>query len=149
MRKWPWSVRVPDIACVALGGNLGDRGAYLAAARAALSLVPGVRLIAASRIEETAPLGACRQGAYFNQMVALATRLDPHALLARLQRIEHQLGRVRARHWGARTIDLDIVQFGSQRVSSATLTIPHPGLAQRDFWLRELAELQLMIAAAS
>lgn len=139
---------MPDIASVAVGGNLGDRGAYLAAARAALTLVPGVRLIAASSIEETIPLGACCQGAYFNQMVALATSLTPHALLARLQRIEHQLGRVRTSHWGARTIDLDIVEFGSQCVSSPSLTLPHPGLAQRDFWLRELGELRSMLGAA-
>ena len=138
-----------DVACVALGGNLGDRGAYLAAARAALTLVPGVRLIAASRVEETTPLGASRQGAYFNQMVALATTLTPHALLARLQVIEQRLGRVRTTHWGPRTIDLDIVRFGLQRVSSVTLTVPHPGLAERDFWQRELAELQPTIDAAS
>lgn len=138
-----------DIACVALGGNLGDRGAFLAAARSALTLVPGIRLVAASRVEETIPLGACRQGAYLNQMLALATTLTPHALLARLHVIEQQLGRVRTVRWGARTIDLDIVQFGATRMSSASLTLPHPGLAQRDFWQRELAELQPIVSAAS
>lgn len=140
---------MPDVAWVALGGNLGDRGAYLAAARTALTLVPGIRLIAASRVEETSPLGASRQGAYFNQMVALATSLTPHELLARLQAIEQRLGRVRAVRWGSRTIDLDIVRFGSQRVTSASLTIPHPGLAEREFWQRELAELQPLIDAVS
>ena len=138
-----------DIACVALGGNLGDRAAFLAAARAAITLVPGVHLLAASRVEETIPLGALHQGAYYNQMVALATTLTPHALLARLQAIELKLGRVRAIRWGPRTIDLDIVRFGSQCVSSTTLTVPHPGLPHRDFWQRELAELQPMIDAAS
>lgn len=95
------------------------------------------------------PLGAFRQGAYLNQMLALATTLTPHALLARLHVIEQQLGRIRTVHWGARTIDLDIVQFGARRMSSASLTLPHPGLAQRDFWQRELAELEPMISAAS
>lgn len=138
-----------EIACVALGGNLGNRWAFLAAARTALTLLPGVRLIAASRVEETAPLGWSRQAAYLNQMVALATSLTPDALLVRLQAIEQRLGRVRAIHWGPRTIDLDIVRFGARRISNARLTVPHPGLAHRDFWQRELAELQPLIDAAS
>ena len=112
-------------------------------------LLPSVRLIAASRVEETAPLGSSRQGAYLNQMVALATSLTPEALLAHLQAIEQRLGRVRAKRWGPRTIDLDLVRFGSRRLSSASLTVPHPGLDHRDFWQRELAELQPMIDAAS
>lgn len=149
MRMWPWNARVTEIACVALGGNLGDRLAFLAAARTALTLLPGVRLIAASRVEETAPLGSSRQAPYLNQMVALATSLSPNALLVRLQAIEQRLGRVRATHWGSRTIDLDIVRFGSRRMSNPWLTVPHPGLADRDFWQRELAELQPLIAAAS
>lgn len=138
-----------EIACVALGGNLGDRWAFLGAARSALTLLPGVRLIAASRVEETAPLGASRQGAYLNQMVALATSLAPDALLFHLHVIEQRLGRVRAIRWGSRTIDLDIVRFGSLRIASASLTVPHPGLEDRDFWQRELAELQPLIDAAS
>ena len=149
MRKWPWNAPVTEVACVALGGNLGDRPAFLAAARAALTLIPGVRLIAASRVEETAPLGSSRQGPYLNQMVALSTSLAPDALLVRLQAIEQRLGRIRAMHWGPRTIDLDIVRFGSRLVSSAWLTVPHPGLPHRDFWQRELAELQPFIDAAS
>jgi len=140
---------VTEIACVALGGNLGDRLAFLAAARTALTLLPGVRLIAASRVEETAPLGSSRQAPYLNQMVALATSLTPDALLVRLQAMEQRLGRVRAMRWGSRTIDLDIVRFGSRRMSSSWLTVPHPGLAHRDFWQRELAELQPLIDAAS
>lgn len=138
-----------EIACVALGSNIGDRSAYLAAARVALTLLPGVRLLAASRVEETAPLGASRQGAYLNQMVAVSTLLSPDALLAHLQSIERRLGRVRAERWSSRTIDLDIVQFGTRHMATASLTLPHPGLVDRDFWRRELAELQPSIADAS
>ena len=138
-----------EVAYVALGGNLGDRGAFLAAARAAITLIRGVRLIATTPVEETIPLGAARQGPYFNQMVAMATTLAPHALLARLQGIELQLGRVRGARWGSRTIDLDIVQFGARCISSAILTVPHPGLVERDFWQRELAALQRVINAAA
>ncbi len=129
-------------AFVALGSNLGDREGHLAAARAALAALPRTRLVAASRVEETAPLGGMDQPAYLNQMVALETRLEPRALLAACQAIEHSRGRVRTGHWGARTLDLDIVRYGDRRVDEPDLIIPHPGLLHRDFWQRELAELE-------
>ena len=127
---------------IALGSNLGDRGAHLAAARTALGALPGTRVVAASGIEETTPLGGKPQPAYLNQMVLLETSLDPHALLEACHAIEDAQGRVRAEHWGSRTIDLDIVRFGARRVSEPDLIIPHPELPHRDFWLRELAELR-------
>jgi 2-amino-4-hydroxy-6-hydroxymethyldihydropteridine diphosphokinase len=129
-------------AFVALGSNLGDRAAHLAAARAALARLPGTRLVAASGVEETAPLGGKAQPAYLNQMVLLETRLDPRALLEACQAIERAEGRVRGERWGSRTLDLDIVRFGDRRVAEPDLIIPHPELDHRDFWQRELAELQ-------
>jgi 2-amino-4-hydroxy-6-hydroxymethyldihydropteridine diphosphokinase len=140
---------VAEIAFIALGANLGDRASYLAAARAALSIVPGVELLAASTVEETAPLGAHAQGPYLNQMVAIATSLEPHALLARLHGIETRLGRVRTKRWAARTIDLDIVRYGEREISSTSLVLPHPGLADRDFWKRELVELEHLLGTAA
>jgi 2-amino-4-hydroxy-6-hydroxymethyldihydropteridine diphosphokinase len=137
-----------EIAFIALGANLGDRAANLSAARAALSMVAGVDLLAASSVEETVPLGSLVQGPYLNQMVAVATTLEPHALLLRLQRIEGQLGRIRTQRWGARTIDLDIVRFGERSLQSPTLVLPHPGLAERAFWLREVAELDQLLGVA-
>jgi 2-amino-4-hydroxy-6-hydroxymethyldihydropteridine diphosphokinase len=131
-----------DIAYIAIGSNLGDRDAYLAQARAALAALPGSRLLAVSSIEETAPLGGSVQGSYLNQMAALETTLAPHALLASLQRIEREAGRTREERWGARTLDLDIVVFANQTMSDPSLTVPHPGLATRDFWQRELTELR-------
>jgi 2-amino-4-hydroxy-6-hydroxymethyldihydropteridine diphosphokinase len=129
-------------AFVALGSNLGDREGHLAAARAALAALPRTRLVAASRVEETAPLGGMDQPPYLNQMVVLETRLEPRALLAACQAIEQSRGRVRAGHWGARTLDLDIIRYGDRRVEEPDLIIPHPGLPHRDFWQRELAELE-------
>ena len=131
-----------ELAFVALGSNLGDRVEHLAAARAALAALPRTRLVAASRVEETAPLGGMEQPPYLNQMVALETRLDPRALLAACQAIERSRGRVRTEHWGARTLDLDIVRYGDRRVAEPDLIIPHPELPNRDFWQRELAELE-------
>ena len=99
---------------VALGSNLGDREAHLAAARAALAALPRTRLVGASRVEETAPLGGMEQPPYLNQMVLLETALEPRALLAACQAIERSRGRVRAEHWGSRTLDLDIVRYGDR-----------------------------------
>ncbi len=131
-----------ESAYVALGSNLGDRRAHLAGARRALAALPGTELVAASTIEETAPLGGADQPPYLNQMVLLATRLDPDALLAACHEIERAAGRERRTRWASRTLDLDIVQFGDRRLARADLTLPHPGLAEREFWRRELAELQ-------
>jgi 2-amino-4-hydroxy-6-hydroxymethyldihydropteridine diphosphokinase len=132
----------PDIAYVALGSNLGDRAAYLAKAREGLARIPATRLIGESTIEETAPLGPIAQGPYLNQMVALETTLDPTALLAALQDIERQLGRVRDQRWGPRTLDLDLVLMERQRSDDPRCRVPHPELVHRPFWLRELAQLR-------
>ncbi len=138
-----------DLAFIALGANLGDRAANLSAARAALSLVRGVRLVAASHVEETAPLGGRVQGPYLNQMVAVTTTLEPHALLARLQTIERQLGRIRRERWGPRIIDLDIVRYGARSLVSPTLILPHPGIFHRAFWQREIAEIEHLLQVAA
>jgi 2-amino-4-hydroxy-6-hydroxymethyldihydropteridine diphosphokinase len=138
-----------EVAFIALGANLGDRSANLSAARNALTLLSGVELLAASSVEETVPLGSRVQGPYLNQMVAVATTLEPHALLMRLQRIERQLGRIRAERWGARTIDLDVVRFGRRKLVSPTLVLPHPGLPHRAFWQREVAELEQLLKVAA
>jgi 2-amino-4-hydroxy-6-hydroxymethyldihydropteridine diphosphokinase len=129
------------LAYIALGSNLGDRNQLLAGARAALAALPGSRVVAESSVEETAPVSDVPQGAYLNQMVALETTLAPRELLTALQRIEHDAGRVRAVHWGPRTLDLDIVRYGDVRIAEPDLTIPHPQLSNRDWWRRELAEL--------
>jgi 2-amino-4-hydroxy-6-hydroxymethyldihydropteridine diphosphokinase len=129
-------------AYLALGSNLGDRAGHLAAARAALAALPGTRLVAESGVEETAPLAGMEQPAYLNQMVLLETALEPRALLAACQAIERSRGRVRAERWGARTLDLDIVRYGHRRIADPDLIIPHPELSNREFWIRELAELE-------
>lgn len=131
---------------VALGSNLEDRAAHLAYARARLAALPGTRLLQQSVVEETAPLGPVPQGAYLNQMVLLDTTLEPGELLARLHAIEAERGRDRRAglRWGPRTLDLDIVRYGDRVVREPDLTIPHPELPNRDFWLREIAELDAL-----
>ncbi len=136
----------PERVYVALGSNLGDRAGHLQLARRSLAALPHTRVLAASGIEETPPLGPPRQGMYLNQMLALETSLAPHDFLDRLQAIEDRAGRVRAPgvRWGPRTLDLDIVRFGERAVADPALTLPHPGLATREFWRRELAELDAL-----
>ena len=126
---------------MALGSNMGDRAAHLAYARDRLASLPDSRVLKHSRIEETAPIGPVPQGPYLNQMVLLETGLEPQILLDHLHAIEAERGRERRVRWGPRTLDLDIVRYGDRVVQQPELTIPHPGLPHRDFWLRELAEL--------
>jgi len=132
-----------EVVYAALGSNLGDRARHLAAARAELAGLPGTRLTAASRVEETAPLGPVAQGAYLNQMLRLETTLAPDVLLAAAQRIERGAGRRRdpAARWGPRTLDIDLVLVGTRAIETPRLRVPHPELARRDFWQHELAEL--------
>ena len=137
-----------DLVYVALGSNIGDRAATLARARDAIASLKTTRLVAESAVEETAPLGAVPQGPYLNQMVAVETELTPRALFAALQRIERAAGRVRTVRWGPRTLDLDIVMIDGREFADGVLTVPHPELANRDFWQRELEELQGALPAA-
>lgn len=133
-------------AFIALGSNVGDREGHLAHARVRLGALPGTRLVAVSRVEETAPLRgrgvAVAQAAYLNQMVLLETSLSPAELLAHCRTIEAERGRERRERWGPRTLDLDIVRYGARTVRERDLTIPHPELPNRDFWRREIAELE-------
>ena len=129
-------------AYIALGSNLGDRPAHLAAARESLAHIPDTRVIAVSRVEETAPLGGMDQPPYLNQMALVETRLSPRELLQACRAIEEAAGRIRTERWGPRTLDLDLVRFGNRTIEDPDLVIPHPGLPHREFWQRELTELR-------
>ena len=131
-------------AYIALGSNLGDRAGYLAEARRQLADLPNTRLCGVSAVEETSPLGGLDQPGYLNQMVALDTALTPHELLQACRRLEGEAGRVRDVRWASRTLDLDLVRYGETTLREPDLVLPHPGLPERDFWRRELAELERM-----
>ncbi len=127
---------------VALGSNLGDRERHLALARLRLAELPRTELVKVSVVEQTEPLGDVPQGPYLNQMALLRTALDPHDLFERCRAIEQEAGRERRERWGPRTLDLDIVRFGDLELNHQDLRIPHPELANRAFWVRELEELE-------
>ena len=102
---------------------------------------PHVRLARASSIYETAPREVLDQPWFLNQVVAAETTLFPRQLLARLLRIEREMGRQRTVAKGPRVIDLDILLFGDAVIHTAGLEIPHPRMAERRFVLEPLAEL--------
>ena len=131
-----------DVVYIALGSNVGDREASLAQARKAIGKIEGVRILEATAVEETEAIGPVRQETFLNQMVSVESDLSPRLLLTALQRIEMEAGRVRTVRWGPRTLDLDIVLIDGVEHSDDILTVPHPELPNRDFWLRQLAELR-------
>jgi 2-amino-4-hydroxy-6-hydroxymethyldihydropteridine diphosphokinase len=131
---------MPEQAFIALGSNLGDRASHLAFARSSLAALPGTTVLAASDVEETEPLGERSQPRYLNQIVALETALTPRLLLERLHEIERARGRVRDERWASRTLDLDLVAYDDVSIDEPGLTVPHPGLRDREFWQRQLAE---------
>ena len=128
-------------AFLALGSNLGDRLAYLQLGVDSLARLPGVALVAVSRVYETAPVGGPPQGAYLNAVVAIDTSLDPAALLHQCQRVEEIAARERAERWGPRTLDVDVLLVDGTRVDSPDLTIPHPRMWERGFVLAPLRDV--------
>lgn len=131
-----------DVVYIALGSNVGDRDRALSRAREAIAAVRDTRIVATSPVEETEPLGPVPQGKYLNQMIAVSTELEPRTLLAALHRVERAACRVRTVRWGPRTLDLDIVMIEGRQYQDDALTVPHPELRNRDFWLRHLQELR-------
>lgn len=124
---------------LSLGTNLGDRLDNLQ--RAVAALTPAVHLQATSPIYETLPWGYQDQPLFLNMCLAGATDLTPTALLRRLQNVERQLGRRPGPRWGPRLIDIDILFYEQRLVRTPSLTIPHPGIAQRAFVLIPLADI--------
>lgn len=125
---------------VGLGANLGDAQATLVQAVQALAGLPGTRLGAASSLYRSAPVQA--EGPDFlNAVVQLATTLPPAELLSEMQAIEALHGRERPYHHAPRTLDLDLLLYGSVQVSEPGLQVPHPRLHERAFVLQPLLEL--------
>ena len=131
-----------DLVYIALGSNVGDRSATIAQARSAIDAIDTTRIVAESMVEETTPVGPVKQNQFLNQMIAVETDLTPRELLSKLQEIESAAGRERTVRWGPRTLDLDIVKIEGREFSDDALQIPHPELQNRDFWLRELAQVE-------
>lgn len=125
---------------LSLGSNLGDRERNL---RDAVGLLaePSLRVLRVSSFYETEPLEVPDQRWFLNAVVEAETDFFPRQLLARIQRIEQQLGRRRLKPKGPRTIDIDILFYGGAVIDADELQVPHPRLGERRFVLEPLAEL--------
>ena len=128
-------------AHIALGSNLGDSMALLRSALAAMDALPDTRLTGCSPLYRSAPIGPGDQPDYLNMVATLETTLPARALLQQLQAIESAHGRQRTERWGARSLDLDILLYGSEAIDTAELAIPHPQMAERNFVLYPLFDL--------
>lgn len=126
---------------IGLGSNLDNPKAQIESGIIALGSLPNTRLLARSRLYGSTAVGPGAQDDYINTAVKLETALDARGLLAHLQRIEANHGRRREIHWGARTLDLDLLMFGDQQEDSSDLILPHPRIADRPFVLAPLADL--------
>ncbi len=126
---------------IGIGSNIGDRRKFIDGSIEGLKNVPGVSVTRVSSIYETIPVSDIPQGKYLNGVIEIETEVGPKALLKELLRIEEALGRKRTVKNAPRTIDLDILYYGDERVKEGGLEIPHPKIAEREFVLKGLREL--------
>ncbi|TCK04981.1 2-amino-4-hydroxy-6-hydroxymethyldihydropteridine diphosphokinase [Marinobacterium mangrovicola] len=131
-----------SIRCyIGLGSNLEDPQAQVRTALEQLTSLPDTELVAASSLYRSDPVGPQDQPDFVNAVAELNTRLAPEALLDELQAIEQAHRRVRERHWGPRTLDLDILLYAEQQIESERLVVPHRFMRERGFVLWPLAEI--------
>ncbi|QKJ25798.1 2-amino-4-hydroxy-6-hydroxymethyldihydropteridine diphosphokinase [Aquiluna borgnonia] len=130
---------------LALGGNLGDRVQTIQSAIAALARTPGIKVLGQSKLYESHAVTKAgvdqAQPKYLNGVVEIATSLKPKALLEELNRLENQFGRVRIERWAARTLDIDIITYGTELIETKALIVPHPRAHERGFVLVPWAQL--------
>ncbi|WP_192035889.1 2-amino-4-hydroxy-6-hydroxymethyldihydropteridine diphosphokinase [Halomonas sp. YLGW01] len=132
---------MPSLAYIGLGSNLDDPRGHVERAIAELDGLPLTRLTATSRRYASRPVGPQDQPDFINAVARVETRLSPLALLDQLQALEQRHARVRRRHWGPRTLDLDLLLYDDRRLEHPRLRLPHPELAARAFVVVPLHEL--------
>ncbi len=133
-------MNIENWVAVGLGGNMGNRLAYIGKAQMLLSQQVG-KIIKCSSLYETAAWGNTDQPHFLNQAVILKTPLTPKMLLDKCLEIEKQLGRRREIKWGPRSIDIDILLYNNIIKTTEVLQIPHPHMQDRRFVLQPLAEI--------
>jgi 2-amino-4-hydroxy-6-hydroxymethyldihydropteridine diphosphokinase len=127
---------------IALGSNLGDRAATLDAALVALATAPGVELLGQSSWQLTLPVGGhAGQKEFLNGAAIVETSLPATDVLSLLQQVETQFGRQRDQRWGDRTLDLDLLLYGSAVIDTPSLQVPHPRMSYRRFVLEPAVEI--------
>ena len=129
-------------AYIGIGSNLNNPVARVRAAFGELERLPATRLAARSSLYGSKPMGPADQPDYVNAVAGVDTGMPATDLLQALAQIEEREGRERGtEQWGPRTLDLDLLLYGEQRIATPELTVPHPGMHERDFVLVPLAEI--------
>ena len=142
------SRRPQVLAYIALGGNLGDAKATVCAGMALIGALPHTSLVAQSSLFRSAPVDATGPD-FINAVIAVLTRLSAPDLLSNLQHIEALAGRQRPYQNAPRTLDLDLLLYGTASIHSPQLLVPHPRMTQRAFVLLPLAEIAPEMVSAS
>lgn len=135
------------LAHIGIGSNLGDAKAQVEAAIVRLTQLPLSQVEAQSSLFRSAPVDADGDD-YINAVVRLSTNLSAQQLLEQLQAIEHEFGRKRPYYHAPRTLDLDLLLYGAEKISSANLCVPHPHLTERAFALLPLLQIDPFIQIA-
>jgi len=131
-------------AYIGVGSNLDDPRAQVLRAFEELAGLPKTRVVLTSPIYISQPFGPVEQPDFANAAAGLLTQLEPLVLLESLRKVEAALGRPepeRRQRWGPRVIDLDVLVYGRERLNDPNLTIPHPGIVERNFVLYPLADI--------
>lgn len=139
--------REPVIAYIALGANLGDAAATVNQAIVQIDSLEQVQLLASSSLYRTAPIESSGED-YVNAVVKIFTTMPAYSLLSSLLKLEHEAGRERPYFNAPRTLDLDVLLYGSARIDSDVLTVPHPRMKQRAFVLRPLQDIAPELVSA-
>ncbi|MCC5811564.1 MAG: 2-amino-4-hydroxy-6-hydroxymethyldihydropteridine diphosphokinase [Ectothiorhodospiraceae bacterium] len=132
---------VAETAWIGVGSNIDGPVSQVLRALDALAGLPSSRLLQRSSLYRSAPMGPQDQPDFINAVVAVETTLEPLELLHLMQDIERRSGRRKLRHWGERSLDLDMLLFGGKTLRHPRLVLPHPGIPDRAFVLYPLAEL--------
>lgn len=133
---------------VGLGANLGDRGEALLQALKGMAVLSQTQLLAVSSLYSSAPVDATGPD-YLNAVAMLETALSPEAFLQLLQALEQAAGRERPYRNAPRTLDLDVLLWGTQQLNTSNLIVPHPRMYERAFVLKPLAELDATQVSAA
>lgn len=126
---------------IGMGSNLGDSRRHLLEALKEIDAIPGVRVTACSSLYSTKPVGPQDQNYFINAVAELETTVEAHALLREMFKIENRHHRVRVRHWGERTLDLDVLYYGTETFCDDELKVPHPEIFNRAFVVFPLLEI--------
>lgn len=129
------------LAWIGLGSNLGDSAAHVESALVEINALPQIRLLRRSKLYASAPMGPQDQADFCNAVAQVESDLSAQELLDNLLALEQTHQRVRTRHWGPRSLDLDLLLYGEITLDSSKLQLPHPRMHERAFVLVPLAEL--------